>query len=161
MDYWIPYRDYQVKARSISRFRSDYYKAATTQIKNHKNDKNTFHRRIVQVPSELLNAHIPFEIDPPFLEYLHVAAEIQDKRFTSCKIKLASAHIKMPFIMIDQRYIILPILISDNESQKHTRHGALFFDDRHGNLVKCFMTIYNAVDAHARPLEVVELTTIE
>ena len=153
VDYWEPYRSYQKQANDVPSVRSDYYNEVKKQVDRHKSDKDTFHRRIVQIPPSLMNVHIPFETDPAFLEYLIFTENIQRHYPTSCKIKLASASIRMPFIVVDKRYVVLPILTSDSSTQKQTRHGALFFDDRQGDLIKCMMSIYKIIDAHASPLE--------
>ena len=54
------------------------------------------------------------------------------------------------FIIIDEKYIVLPILTYENQRQE--RHGALIFYDMHGDLFKCLDSIYQIIDARAIPL---------
>jgi hypothetical protein len=49
---------------------SNYYQAMERKITEHQHDKQTFHRRIIQVPKEYENAPYEFARETPFMNYL-------------------------------------------------------------------------------------------
>ena len=150
VDLWGPFEDYTLDNREQASARSEYYAAVKTQISRHLADRQTFHRRIVQVPTEFATGPVPFDADPVFFDYLRFVTETQERYPNSCRVKFVVVRIRTQFIIVDWRYIIMPILTSHGTHA--TRHGAIVFDDREGGLVRCLRDIYQAIDVRARPL---------
>jgi hypothetical protein len=150
VDVWASYGGYQTDKPVVRSTREDYYQVVIRQVDRHKEDQRHFHRRIIQFPGEYENKILPLENDPLFLNYLRHVAKMQEDHPRSCSIKRATTYINTHFIMIDEKYIVLPILTYGNQRQE--RHGALIFDDIHGDLVKCLDSIYQIIDARAIPL---------
>jgi hypothetical protein len=144
-------------SQNVKEARSQQYEALKKQIKLHLGDSTPFHRRIVQIPQEYENKNLPFNIDPPFYNYLIAAAEAQDSNPRSCLIRRTSTIISTHFILIDERYIIMP-LVSYIKDEAQVRYGALIFDDVQGNLVNYLKSIYSILDGRSKPIELHHLT---
>lgn len=155
VDYWEPFEGYQVNTPSeddASDARSLYYSTILSSSESRLGGKKLFHRRIVQVPSELLSGVIPFGVDPRFLSYLRRIAEMQDQDPLACALRLAPCIFRLHYILIDRRYVVLPILNTDVEQGRQSRKGALIFDDRTGDLFRCLRDIYRTIDARSSVL---------
>lgn len=117
VDYWEPFDDYQsddgATSDATSSARSDFYTAIEEAVQQHRKGNHLFHRRVVQIPPSRLNQPIPFAVDPPFEEYLGRIAEIQEEAPRCCRLRVSPAQIRFHFIMIDERFIVLPILRTD------------------------------------------------
>ena len=150
VDVWIPSENYQVELGERQGRRQDFYDAITRQIERHSRDPSLFHRRLVQIPEELVGRPIPFDVDPPYRNYLLEAAAAQESSPSSCRVRVAGARVMTHFIMVDQRWIVMPIL--SRERGRQIRHGALFFDDREGTLAQTLRGLYSEIDARSRPL---------
>lgn len=159
VDMWEPFEDYQTGTPERIQARKDFYTAIINQTERHRSSHDMFHRRIVQVPAEYANTVVPFDLDPYFYAYLKRIVELQATSYETCSIRITPVHvIKAHFIIVDRRYIILPILTTDAITNRQIRHGALFFDDRDGELFRGLRGIYRAIDAHAHPLTIANLT---
>ncbi|TDP92225.1 hypothetical protein [Labedaea rhizosphaerae] len=153
VDMWEPFENYQTGTPERVAARHEFYEAIVKQVEDHRGDREMFHRRIVQVPQEFETKPVPFALDPYFHQYLTTIAGLTREAYKACNLRLTLVHVlKTHFIMVDRRHIVIPLLTTDQSSNRQIRHGALFFDDREGNLFKCFREIYRAIDAHARPL---------
>jgi hypothetical protein len=153
VDMWEPYEDYQLGAPERVEARKDFYSAIINQVEHHQHGREMFHRRIVQVPEQYAGRIVPFNLDPYFSDYLARIAEIRVNHYETCSLRITPVHvIKAHFIIIDRRYIVLPILTTDANTNHQIRHGALFFDDRDGDLFESLRGIYRAIDARAYPL---------
>ncbi|WP_436771668.1 hypothetical protein [Yinghuangia sp. YIM S09857] len=132
--------------------REDYYRAIREATVAHTDNRSPFHRRVIQVPEPLGREPIPFSADPQFHDYLAFATAHQALHPVSCRIRMAPALIQMHFIIIDRRYLIIPILSYQRERRRLRRHGALFFDDRTGALYSCMRNLYQVIESRSRPL---------
>ena len=163
VDYWEPYQDYQSEATGVpdqvADARDEYYSAIELAVKARANSDLLFHRRVVQVPPDRINQAIPFEVDPPFQDYLRTVARMQQQSPRSCRLRIAPAQIRFHFIMIDQRYIILPILRTNLTTQRQGRLGALVFDDRTGALAHGLRNMYQDLESSSHALDLVRLTS--
>lgn len=163
VDLWEPFENYQrdpddPASDETKPAREDFYAAVLEMTELHRQDSQTFHRRVVQVPSDVLGDRIPFYVDPPFRDYLRKVAATQNSHPLSCKLRISSPLIKMHFIIIDRRYIIMPVLSQDEHTQRQLRYGALFFDDSAGNLYSCLRQMYQVIESRSRPIEESDLT---
>ncbi|WP_330340390.1 hypothetical protein [Streptomyces sp. NBC_00557] len=156
VDLWEPFEQYQTGDLGIADetrpAREDFYAAIKEAIRSHSTDSGPFHRRVVQVPRDLLEGPIPFHVDPPFKEYLEYVSSCQRRYPLSCRVRLSPAMIRLHFILIDRRFVIMPILSHDQESQRQFRYGALFFEDGTGSLYSCLRQMYQVIESHSRPL---------
>jgi hypothetical protein len=138
--------------------RENFYAAVLEMTELHTQDSQIFHRRVVQVPSAMLSDKIPFYVDPPFQDYLRKMAATQTLHPLSCRLRISSPLIKMHFIIIDRRYIIMPVLSHDEHTQRQLRCVALFFEDSAGNLNSCLKQMYQVIESRSRPIEETDLT---
>jgi hypothetical protein len=157
VDMWEPFEGYQTENEALTRVRASFYSAIIAQVQAHRQSQATFHRRIIQVPDKYLRTRVPFEADPMFRNYLLKVSDEQRRYPRVCRLKIAPVQIRFHFIIVDRRHIIIPVLSNDPETRAQTRHGALFFDDRSGDLYRSLVAIYQAVDAHSRPVEARDL----
>lgn len=132
--------------------REDYYRAIREATLAHTGSQSPFHRRVIQVPELVGREPIPFSTDPLFRDYLVFATAHQALHPVSCRIRMAPALIQMHFIIIDRRYLIIPILSYQRERRRLRRHGALFFEDRTGALYSCMRSLYQVIESRSRPL---------
>src|SRR5262249_16456106 len=116
--YWEPFPHYSIDnttdinsgiSEAINA-RRKYYIAMKKQIDLHQKDEEPFHRRIIQVPEEYMTKRIPFEVDPIFKDYLLFVAKTKDDGYRSCVLRKSKVFIKADFILIDDQYIVLPVL---------------------------------------------------
>jgi hypothetical protein len=137
--------------------RASYYDEIVRQIelRMHSHaDGPPFHRRIVQVSRHLgPNSRLQLPGDDSFLDYISRCLALQELSPRTTVVKICSAQVHMHFAIIDDRYVILPILASNPRQGGVRRHGAVVFDDNVGKLVKELMNIYETLDAVAQPLE--------
>jgi hypothetical protein len=160
VDFWEPFPDYQVetKTSTLESARQNFYDAMCERIDETKRANRTFHRRIVQVPRWLQENKIPFEVDPMFHAYLRKAAEAQVRYPKACKLRLAPVSIRMTFMIVDRRIVVMPILSHDPIPDSHhheirlRRYGALFFEDRTGDLDQCLGSMYAEIDSTTKAL---------
>ena len=153
VDMWEPFEHYHIGSTGRLGARQRFYQAIISQVEHHKNGQEMFHRRIVQVPPEYADKPVPFLLDPYFDDYLRHMISIQAIHYQACSVRITPTHVmKTHFIIIDRRYIILPVLTTDGATNHQIRHGALFFDDRDGDLFRSLRGIYRAIDAQAYPL---------
>lgn len=165
VDFWEPFVEYQAEPEGQPTRRSaarlSYYEAILETVRANPGRSSTVvHRRIVQLPEDLL-ADIPFEVDPLFHRYLREVALIQSRSPSTCRIRIAPTHIRLHFVIVDRTFVIIPILSHDPLSGKQQRHGALIFEDHLGDLFNCMRDIYSAVDAKSQALSLERLTTEE
>ncbi|HUC25092.1 MAG TPA: hypothetical protein VMA73_20475 [Streptosporangiaceae bacterium] len=153
VDMWQPYEDYQLGSPERVEARKEFYQAIINQVEHHQHGHEMFHRRIVQVPEQYAGQIVPFNLDPYFSAYLDRVAQIQVNHYETCSLRVTPVHVmEAHFIIIDRRYIVLPILTTDANTNHQIRHGALLFDDRDGDLFRSLRGIYRAIDSRAYPL---------
>jgi len=165
ISYWEPFLNYLAGTTSVIKGKSKvinarrmFYDAVKKQIYRHRNSKERFHRRIIQVPEEFRSKYedVPFDMDTIFFDYLTHAASVHELNPRSCILKIAIARINTHFTIIDDRYIIMPFL-THSKDKRQARHGALIFDDNEGDLVKALIEIYTLIDDDAEPLRLDQL----
>jgi hypothetical protein len=153
VDMWEPFEHYNTGTTARLDARRRFYESIINQVEHHKNSREMFHRRIVQVPPDYADQPVPFNLDPYLDDYLRYMIRIQASHYEACSVRITPIHvIKTHFIIVDRRYIILPVLTTDAATNQQIRHGALFFDDRDGDLFRSLRGIYRAIDVQAYPL---------
>ena len=136
--------------------RRKYYSSIKRQIERRRNDDSPFHRRIIQVPEDFINKHVPFEVDPIFKEYLLFIVRYRHDGSRSCILRKSKSYIKLDFTLIDDQYIILPILTSI-KNLLQSRYGAIIINDTEGQLTRRLKSIYWDLENRAAPIELDEL----
>lgn len=161
--YWEPFPHYAANENTINvseskviNARRKYYSSIKKQIEQHRNDDSPFHRRIIQVPEEFINQYIPFEVDPVFKDYLLFIANFKNGGSRSCILRKSKSYIKLDFTLIDDQYIILPVLTSI-KNQLQSRYGAIIINDTEGLLTRRLKSIYWDLENRAKPIELDEL----
>jgi hypothetical protein len=152
---WAPTAEYQPGAYSekIRDAKQRYYESIKTQIDKFRTKDTLFHRRILQVPSDLFeHPSLSYTTDSIFVNYLQHASSIQTTHPRICQIRIASETISSHFTIIDNRYVILSTYAYLNNGCI-TRHGAIIIDDSQGKVIKYYNLLYQSLDAHSRPLE--------
>jgi hypothetical protein len=162
---WEPFPEYQANNISVMKgnsrvldARKDFYQALIKQIEAHRFDGTPFHRRIVQVPKEYIDKRLPFETDPVFFEYMLYTAKIQASVPHACVLKKADAFFNVNFTVIDNRYVVIPIL-THIKHVLQARHGALIIEDIDGKLIAQLNAIYWALEGRSKPLASEELSS--
>lgn len=61
------------------------------------------------------------------------------------------------FVIIDQCYVVWPILTYIPGGEGLKRHGAMIFTDPRGQFVQHLMTIFDTIDTNAQRLEIYHL----
>ncbi len=145
VDFWVKTSNYHERVPSAKGKRQEYYDAIIEQIRNHKNHsgERPFHVRMIQKPQDI-------EADPVYSAHLKACCQIQDQYQTVSVIKIASPHIHAHFAIIDERFVVWPILTSGFKGGSLRRHGALIFDDPNKYLVNQLKAIYTMLDTVAR-----------
>jgi hypothetical protein len=160
---WEPFPQYQANKTNIKagdsevvNARRKFYEAVKKQIELHQNDGTPFYRRIVQVPEEYIRKRIPFETDPIFYNHLLFIAETQSSGKRSCILRKTETFMQIHFTIIDNQYIIIPILTTiKNELQ--ARYGEIIINDTQGELVRQLQAIYWTLENRASPIDADEL----
>lgn len=161
LDAWAQTNDYFSGEQLAKERRQAYYDAIIKQTQKHIKKGNQFHKRIIQVPTSTADLdHFTLVAGPIFQDYLKQCLQIRAASSRACVLRIALPVIHAQFIIIDQRYVVWPMLTSDPQTGRMKRHGAIFFDDPLGQFVPRIMSIYNMIDSHARPLEVHHLGEI-
>lgn len=154
---WEPGTEYEpgIYSQEVGNEKRKYYEAIRKQIEKSIGKDTLFHRRIIQVPPEIFKADPPslsYKIDSSFVDYLHYAAEVQEDHPRVCQLRMVSEMISSHFTIVDDRFVILSTYIYLKGG--HTvRHGAVIIDDGQGEVIKYYKFLYQALDAHSRPLE--------
>ena len=153
LDAWTQTRDYTTTP-DANKKRQAYYHAIIQQIEDHKFSDKTFHRRIIQT-SEFDSQKFSLTGGETFLNYLKKCFSLQNEFNTEhiAVIKYAPLIINAQIIIIDDSYLIWPILTIDPKKGTLRRHGAIFFNDPFQQFVPLMTAIYNRIDAIALPLE--------
>jgi|GEM_PF-2687043 hypothetical protein len=155
---WEPFPNYLVEdvdvnkkdgSSRISEARRRFYEALTMQAELHQKDETPFYSRIVQIPGEHMNKRIPFETDQILFEHLTSVTKMNSHAIL---LRKTPTVINIHFTIIDDRYIIIPILTSIKKVHQ-ARHGAIFFDDPQGNLTRRLKSIYWSIEKYATPIE--------
>jgi hypothetical protein len=156
VDFWTETGTYRSDQEPTHDRRRTYYEEILNQIQTrtrHYMDGDTpFHRRIIQADLGESSARITLRGDDSFFEYLRQCLSYQAVSPRATVLKVCRPHIHLHFAIIDDRFVILPILTTDSSGQGVRRHGALIFEDRVGDLVSRLMYIFQMLDAAARPL---------
>jgi hypothetical protein len=160
---WEPFPEYQANNTSVMKgnsqvlaARKHFYQTLIKQIEAHRFDGTPFHRRIVQIPKEYIDKRLPLETDPVFFDYVAYAAKIQASRPHSCMIRKSSIFINITFTIIDNRYVIIPV-ITRIKDLFQVRHGALIIEDINGQLVSRLKSFYWTLESRSSSLEMTEL----
>jgi hypothetical protein len=135
VDWWVESSEY-----GDSPERKEYYRAITERIRNHRKENSIdrrgfFHERIIQMPKgatldvlgddEVYSEHIK--------DCLTLEAEVS-RSVTA--VHRASPFTHVHFAIIDDRYLVQPILTTDQDGLR--RHGAVIFADPTGELIKVY-----------------------
>lgn len=164
VDFWVATGDYLEGKPDAKGNREKYYESIVAGIVANGNraGEGPFHRRIVQMPEISIDgSRFTLSKDPNFCQYLRRCLELQEDGHHSTIVKIAPAYVHTHFAIIDARYVVLPILTSHPKRGGLRRHGALVFDDTHGEFVNQLMAIYDLIDAVASPLEELHLTNMK
>jgi hypothetical protein len=156
VDFWVATGDYLKDKPQAKDNRDLYYETILARIRAQplRTDGEIFHRRIVQMPELAVDgSRFTLTADKRFASYLTSCLELQAEGQGRSLVKVAKPYVHAHFTIIDQRYVVLPILTSDPRKGGLRRHGALIFDDIQGNYVNQLMAIYSMIDAVASPLE--------
>lgn len=157
VDFWLETGSYREGYSGGPEKRNGYYDEILGQIRSRANQDLSgppFHRRIIQLPSAPDGSgSIVLETDGAFDRYLRDCLRIQALTPQASVLKIAPPQIHMHFCVIDERYVVLPVLSSNPKVGGLRRHGALIFDDRGGELVGRLLKVYELLDAVAQPLE--------
>lgn len=157
VDFWVQSGDY-LQGKPLARNRrKEYYDAIIERIKKFQNYHGDvpFHRRIIQLPSlKAGSSQFNLSADPIVSEHIRDCLNIQSDSQKLSVLKVAPPHIHTHFAIIDQRFVIWPILTSNPRGGGLKRHGIIIFDDPQGQFVQRMMSIYNMIDAVAQPFEV-------
>ncbi len=157
VDFWVQSHDYHLKDSNTKRRRQEYYDAIITQIEKHASNpgETPFHRRIVQMSDA---DHKPgadnISADPVYAECLRRSLTIQQSNPKASVLKVAPPYFHTHFAIIDERYVVWPVLTSSPKGVNLKRHGAIIFDDPTGRFVQRLIAVYNMIDAVAKPFEV-------
>jgi len=161
--YWEPFPEYQANNTSVMKgeslildARKKFYQTVMDKIDEHKFDKSPFHRRIVQVPKEYVDKRLPLEVDPAFFKYMNHAVRVQANTPKSCVVKKSSAFFNINFTIIDNRYVVIPIL-THVKNLLQARHGALIIEDIDGQLIAILNSIYWILESRATPIDFIEI----
>ena len=156
VDFWAEGSIHRIGQDNVRIRRAAYYDEIIKQIesrqRNH-GDGPPFHRRIVQV-SRLLSpaSRLSLPGDDYFLSYISQCLDLQDQAPRTTVIKICRAQVYLHFAIIDDRYVVMPILTAGQGQTTVKRHGALIFEDHVGYLVRELQNIYSMLDAAAQPL---------
>jgi hypothetical protein len=162
---WEPFDIYQANDTDIMigdsdivKARREFYHTLIRQVERHKDDITPFHRRIVQTPKEYEGKTLPYYLDQIFYYYLENMARIQAQSPSSCTIKRVTSRINLHFIVIDNKYIIIPILTHEKKVLQ-ARHGAMFLEDttKDRKLANCLIHIYWTLDPDAEPIKMADI----
>jgi hypothetical protein len=98
------------------------------------------------------NPSFTYKTDSSFLDYLYFVATEQVAHPHNCQVRIVTRMISSNFTIIDDKYIILTtyILLKNGHT---VRHGAVIINDEEGELIKYYNFLFQALDAHSRPLE--------
>lgn len=153
LDAWTQTKDYYSSANATKK-RQAYYDAIIQQIEKHKFGDKTFHKRIIQTP-EFGSQGFTLTGGEIFRNYLIKCFSIQNEPQAAhvSVIKFAPLIFNAHIIMIDDSYLIWPILTFDPKRGTLRRHGAIFFNDPFQQFVPLMAAIYHRIDAIALPLE--------
>lgn len=160
VDCWIQTADYLLQAtRSSYDRRQAYYAAIIEQIRKHQDQTGPtpFHRRIVQMSSPGDINQVVLVTGDTFKNYVRECCKIQGHATRASVIKISQPYIQAQFIIVDQRFVILPLLTSVAATKDLKRHGAIIIEDPNPNpekrkFVLQMMTIYNLIDNQAQPI---------
>jgi hypothetical protein len=156
---WEPFPDYLVNGVNVNRdsdsapileARRQFYEVLTQKVEAHQNDEKPFYIRIIQLPGEYMNKYIPFEIDQILYKHLLSISQLKSR---SCILRKTAKRINLTFTIIDDRFIIMPILTSIKNAHQ-ARHGTLLFDDPQGDLIRRLKSMYWSIEAQALPLDI-------
>ena len=154
---WEPFPNYLVSNINVNKnsgsskiltARRRFYEALTKQVSLHQGNA-PYYQRVVQVPEEYKHKRLPFEVDQILFEHLLKVSALNNH---TSSLRKTSMILNLHFTIIDDRYIIIPILTGIKKVHQ-TRHGALFFDDPQGNLIQCLKSIYWLIEKDALPIE--------
>ncbi|KUL29916.1 hypothetical protein ASB62_04890 [Chlorobium limicola] len=145
VDFWVKSNNYHAKKPTVQKRRQDYYDSIISQLKKHQDHDGDqpFHVRMIQKPDQL-------EADLVYSGHLKECCEIQENCKTVSVVKIAPPCIHAHFAIIDERYVIWPILSSGPDGSGLRRHGALIFDDPNKYLVNRLKAIYTMLDKVAQ-----------
>lgn len=161
--------DYVPKISEAHDSRKDYYDAILEKLHEIEGQrtKHPFLRKIIQFPhlgtggtlSE--DAQACLELDELYRENLAECFKLNGHLNSVCELRIIRPKIHAQFLIIDEKYIVWPILSSHNEKEQLDqtdnkwqlkRHGSIIFTDTKGDFVAKLMEIYSLVANDAHPL---------
>ena len=151
VDWWVASSEY-----GTSPARKDYYQAITDRIEKHlkasrdaTGARGDFsHQRIVQVPEDmnLENVSSALSKDTIYWEHLKKCVELQEDNEDITSVYIARPYTHTHFAIIDDKYLVQPILTTGKSGLR--RHGAIFYTDPHGELIKRYKEMMRRLNKH-------------
>lgn len=157
LDYWIETSGYVDQNSPSFELRQSYYDTILAKVENGR----VSHTRIIQVPEPMLTDALVDKYvngvmarDELFSDYVQRLRELRDSgRSNNCTVKLACSHVRSPFVVVDRRHIIFPLLGDGPNIGELRRFGAIYIRDDVGELSTWLKWVVGQVDAaSARPL---------
>lgn len=154
LDAWVQTTDYFFGTPLAQQKRQAYYNAILKQIEKHEHDGDTFHRRIIQVskPFNELDTFVMMG-GTVFIDYIKRCLKLHKNSPATCVVKIAPLFLQAHFVIIDQQYVVWPLLTYTPRGRGLQRHGAMIFHDPLKQFVPLLMEIYNRIDSEARPFQ--------
>jgi hypothetical protein len=145
---------------TITKARAEFYEAIKNQASKHQNSSKVFYQTIVQTPEKYKSIPSSTKGGIYFYDYLVHTTGIQRHYPHSCRVRRSQILINTYFILIDNKYIIMPLFFNP-VSVSRARYGALFFEDSQGELVKYLQATYQTLDAHSLAISIEELKAMK
>ena len=152
VDWWVASPDGDRRSPA----RTDYYQAITDRIEKHlkasRDDTGArgdfSHQRIVQVPEDvnLENVASVLKKDTVYWEHLKKCVELQEDNEDITSVYIARPFTHTHFAIIDDKYLVQPILTTGKSGLR--RHGAIFYTDPHGELIKRYKEMMRRLYKH-------------
>lgn len=146
LDAWVQTTQYHLGSSRANARRQAYYNAIINQIEKHKQTRNHFHRRVIQMTGDWKDVnHFVLIAGSVFSDYIRRAYKLQKAFPGSSYIRIANLFIHASFVIIDQMYVVWPILTYTPNGEGLKRHGAFIFTDPRHVLVPHLMTIFDMI----------------
>jgi hypothetical protein len=151
LDAWVQTTHYHLESPRAAARRQAYYDAIINQIEKHKQTRNHFHKRIIQMTGGWTDTnHFVLIAGSVFSNYIRKAYKLQKDFPGSSTIRIANLFIHASFVIIDRFYVVWPILTYTPGGEGLKRHGAIIFNDPRQVLVQHLMGIFEMIDSNSQ-----------
>jgi hypothetical protein len=133
------------KSVAQSSERRSYYQILSQKVSRGASQKFRF-RRIVQIPADVELSGLPDEL---MLEHFQEMIEVSNRMPEYVSIKTARTYFNGTFLVLDGRYLVHVIEMSDPEDKEHYTKGFYLFDDPKGEFIRQFVSLFDRIDAYA------------